>query len=43
LENLKQKNLLSVLGVSEVQWKGQGEISGVYTVIIPEVKVLNSV
>ena len=32
MENLKQKNLLSVLGVSEVQWKGQGEISGVYTV-----------
>jgi exonuclease III len=35
LENLKemQKNAVSVLGVSEVQWKGQGEIrSGDYTV-----------
>ena len=35
LENLKkemQKNELSVLGVSEVRWKGQGEIrSGNYT------------
>jgi len=36
LENLKtemQKNEVSVLGVSEVRWKGQGEIrSGDYTV-----------
>jgi hypothetical protein len=36
LENLKtemQKNQVSVLGVSEVWWKGQGEItSGDYTV-----------
>jgi len=36
LENLKkemQKNKVSVLGVSEVRWKGQGEIrSGDYTV-----------
>ena len=36
LENLKtemQKNDVSVLGVSEVRWKGQGEIrSGDYTV-----------
>jgi nitrogen regulatory protein PII len=36
LENLKkemQKNAVSVLGVSEVRWKGQGEIkSGNYTV-----------
>jgi exonuclease III len=36
LENLKkemQKNAVSVLGVSEVRWKGQGEIrSGDYTV-----------
>jgi len=36
LENLKteiQKNEVSVLGVSEVQWKGQGEIrSGDYAV-----------
>jgi nitrogen regulatory protein PII len=36
LENLKkemQKNELSILGVSEVRWKGQGEIkSGDYTV-----------
>jgi hypothetical protein len=31
LENFKnelQKNEVSILGVSEVQWKGQGEISG---------------
>ncbi|PNF33125.1 hypothetical protein B7P43_G14718 [Cryptotermes secundus] len=36
LDNLKtemQKNEVSVLGVSEVRWKGQGEIrSGHYTV-----------
>jgi hypothetical protein len=36
LENLKQemqKNEVPVLGVSELQWKGQGEIrSGDYTV-----------
>jgi len=36
LENLEkemQKNEVSVLGVSEVRWKGQGEIrSGDYTV-----------
>jgi len=36
LENLKkelQKNAVSILGVSEVRWKGQGEIrSGDYTV-----------
>jgi 2C-methyl-D-erythritol 2,4-cyclodiphosphate synthase len=36
LENLKtemQKNEVSVLGVSDVRWKGQGEIrSGDYTV-----------
>jgi hypothetical protein len=36
LENLKkamQKNAVSVLGVDEVRWKGQGEIrSGDYTV-----------
>jgi len=36
LENLKkemQKNEVSILGVSEVRWKGQGEIrSGDYTV-----------
>ena len=36
LENLKtemQKNEVSVLGVSEVRWKGQGEIrSGDFTV-----------
>ena len=36
MENLKkemQKNEVSVLGVSEVRWKGQGEIrSGDYTV-----------
>jgi hypothetical protein len=36
LENLKkemQKNVVSVLGVSEVRWKGQGEIrSGDYAV-----------
>ena len=36
MENLKkemQKNKVSVLGVSEVRWKGQGEIrSGDYTV-----------
>jgi len=36
LENMKkemQKNAVSVLGVSEVRWKGQGEIrSGDYTV-----------
>jgi nitrogen regulatory protein PII len=36
LENLKkemQKNTVSVLGVSEVRWKGQGEIkSGDYRV-----------
>jgi hypothetical protein len=36
LENLKkemQKNEVSILGVSEMQWKGQGEIrSGDYTV-----------
>jgi hypothetical protein len=36
LENLKkemQKNAVSVLGVSEVRWKGQGEIrSGDFTV-----------
>src|SRR5215469_2885576 len=36
LENLKaemQKNDVSILGVSEVRWKGQGEIrSGDYTV-----------
>ena len=36
MENLKkemQKNAVSVLGVSEVRWKGQGEIrSGDYTV-----------
>jgi hypothetical protein len=35
LKNLKemQKNAVSMLGVSEVQWKGQGEIrSGDYTV-----------
>jgi hypothetical protein len=36
LENLKkemQKNTVTVLGVSEVRWKGQGEIrSGDYTV-----------
>jgi exonuclease III len=36
LENLKkemQKNAVSILGVTEVQWKGQGEIrSGDYTV-----------
>jgi len=36
LDNLKkemQKNKVSVVGVSEVQWKGQGEIrSGDYTV-----------
>ena len=36
LENLKtemQKNEVSVLGVTEVRWKGQGEIrSGDYTV-----------
>jgi hypothetical protein len=36
LENLKKemkKNEVSVLGVSKVQWKGQGEIrSGDYTV-----------
>ena len=36
MENLKkamQKNEVSVLGGSEVQWKGQGEIrSGDYTV-----------
>jgi len=36
LENLKmemQKNEVSILGVSEVWWKGQGEIrSGNYTV-----------
>jgi hypothetical protein len=35
LENFKKemlKNAVSVLGVSEVLWKGQGEIrSGVYT------------
>jgi nitrogen regulatory protein PII len=35
LENLKkemQKNEMSILGVSEVRWKGQGEIrSGDYT------------
>jgi hypothetical protein len=32
LENLKkmQKNAVSVLSVSEVRWKGQGEISGDY-------------
>jgi hypothetical protein len=39
LENLKkkmQKNEVSVLGVSEVRWRGQGEIrSGDCTVIIP--------
>jgi hypothetical protein len=35
LENLKkmQENAVSILGVSEVRWKGQGEIrSGDYTV-----------
>jgi hypothetical protein len=36
LENLKkemQKNEVSILGVSEVRWKGQGEIrNGDYTV-----------
>ena len=36
MENLKkelQKNAVSILGVSEVRWKGQGEIrSGDYTV-----------
>jgi len=36
LENLKnemQKNKVFVLGVSEIRWKGQGEIrSGDYTV-----------
>jgi len=40
LENLKtemQKNEVYVLGVSEVWWKGQGEIrSGDYTVCNPE-------
>ncbi|PNF38086.1 hypothetical protein B7P43_G16077 [Cryptotermes secundus] len=39
LENLKtemEKNEVSVLGVSEVRWKGQGEIrSGDYTVYYP--------
>ncbi|PNF31842.1 hypothetical protein B7P43_G08904 [Cryptotermes secundus] len=36
-----QKNEVSALGVSEVQWKGQGEIrSGDYTVIILEVNGL---
>ena len=39
MENLKtemQKNEVSVLGVSEVRWRGQGEIrSGGYTVYYP--------
>jgi hypothetical protein len=44
LENLKkemQKNEVSILGVSEVRWKGQGELRK--KCIIPGVNVLKKV
>jgi hypothetical protein len=39
-----QKNEMSILGASEVRWKGQGEIkSGDYQCIIPQVNGMKKV